>query len=53
MLFYYGVYSRRTGKIVITCSALDPYLMTGDYLLFDTEVECRNYWEKQGCEVAE
>lgn len=50
-MFYYGVWSVREKVIVIFKSALNPYLMTGDFLLFDTREECVKYWEGMGCKV--
>lgn len=38
----------RTGKWFICCEQLNPYLMTGDYLLFESAEECRMYWESEG-----
>lgn len=38
----------RKGNWYICCNYLNPYLMTGDYPLFDTEEACREYWESEG-----
>lgn len=49
-LFYYA-YESRDGHCYCIGEALNPYLMTGDYLLFDSPEECVSYWRKNGVEV--
>lgn len=50
-MFYYAVYSREDHKYHLWCEALVPYLMCGDYLLFDSADECISYWASEGIEV--
>ena len=49
-MFYY-MYQSRDGKNYIIEEYLNPYLMTGDYLLFDSAEECAAYWKERGVEV--
>lgn len=49
-LFYYA-YKSRDGHVYCIEEALNPYLMTGDYLLFDSAAECVAYWKENGVEV--
>ena len=46
LVFY--AYKSRDGHTYCICESLNPYLMTGDYLLFDTAEDCVKYWEKHG-----
>jgi len=37
-----------TGRWIVSCAALDPYLMTGDYPLFDTPESCIAFYAGRG-----
>lgn len=50
-MFYYCYYSREDGKCHVEPICLDPYSMTGDYLLFNSAEECAEYYRKEGKEV--
>lgn len=52
-VFYYVEYSRSSRKFYIVCSALTPYLMTGDDLLFSSYDACKRYCDENGWEVEE
>lgn len=45
-MFYYRVWDRINKCYYIECAALDPYLMTSDYLLFDSAEDCEKYWKE-------
>lgn len=45
---YYYLYKNKDGSYEIECEELNPYLMMGDYLLFDTEESCIEYWKREG-----
>ena len=51
MYIYYLYHSAHDGLNYLLREYLDPYLMTSDYLLFDTAEDCRNYWEKKGVKI--
>lgn len=50
MAFYY-LYHSRDGLNYVLREELNPSLMTGDYLLFDSLEECVSYWKRQGVKV--
>ena len=50
-IFVYYAYDSRGGHTYCIREALNPYLMTGDYLLFDTAADCIRYWKDHGIEV--
>ena len=49
--FFYYAYESRDGHCYCIKEELSPYLMTGDYLLFDSAEKCVEYWRKKGVEV--
>ena len=49
--FFYYAYTSRDGSTYLMREVMNPYLMVGDYLLFDSAEECIDYWKKQGVEV--
>lgn len=51
MKFYYAYYSSHDNKTYIISEYLNPYLMSSDYLLFDSAEECRKYWEEKGVKI--
>lgn len=53
MEIVYYLYQSRDGHYYIYCENLTPYLMTSDYLLFDSKDLCLEYWKAQGIEVVE
>lgn len=48
---YYYAYKSRDGHTYLMKEYLNPSLMTGDYLLFDSAEECISYWKEKGIEV--
>ena len=50
-MFKYYAYQSKDGHTYCIKENLNPYLMNGDYLLFDTQEECVNYWKKNGVTI--
>ncbi len=47
MLYYYA-YKSRDGHTYCVKEYMNPSLMTGDYLLFDSAEECVKHWAERG-----
>ena len=52
-MFYYLNWDRRNKCYYIEAEPLNPYLMTSDYLLFDTPEDCKKYWVRNGIDESE
>ena len=50
MICYYAC-QKKDGRYVCVCGVLNPYLMAGDYPVFDTAEECIRYWRGKGIVV--
>ena len=49
-VYYYAVKSK-DGVYRCVAEYMSPYMMTGDYLMFDSAEECIEYWASEGLEV--
>ena len=47
----YYAFKSRDGHVYCIREALNPSLMTGDYLLFDSAEACVAHWAAEGVEV--
>ena len=51
MAIVYYAQKAHDGHVYCYQESLNPYLMLGDFPLFDTQEACINYWKEQGIDV--